>query len=173
MPAWCWRSGAQGGDALLPTVDARLPPRRDRARAGERRMGITEMTQRFWRPWQVVAAVTALLLAACAGRVADLHAESVATPAATSAEEAVRSAVEATGAVYAGDCATTRSPDDIGKVCAKLIGSRGAMHAYLIGRTFSEFSTWVFVEETPAGWRVVGTAPLDFHAPALDIPWPR
>ncbi len=132
-----------------------------------------EMARRFWRPWQVVAALTALLLAACAGRAADLHAESVAAPAAASAEEAVRSAVEASGAAYAGDCAATRSPDDIGKVCAKLIGSRGALRAYLIGRTFSEFTTWVFVEETSSGWQVVGTAPLDFHAPTLDIPWPR
>jgi len=131
------------------------------------------MVQRFWRPWQFVTALTALLLAACAGQAADLHAEGAVPPAAVSAEEAVRSAVEATGAVYAGDCATTRSTDDIGKVCAKLIGSRGAMRAYLIGRTFSEFSTWVFVEETPAGWQVVGTAPLDFHAPTLNIPWPR
>jgi hypothetical protein len=134
---------------------------------------MNEMARRFWRPWQVVAALTALLLAACAGRAADLHAESAASPAATSADEAVRAAVEATGAIYAGDCAATRSPDDIGKVCARLIGSRGAMRAYLIGRTFSEFSTWVFVEETPAGWQVVGTAPLNFHAPQLEIPWPR
>lgn len=128
---------------------------------------------RFWRPWQVLVALAALLLAACAGRAADLHAESAATPAAASAAEAVRAAVEATGAVYAGDCATTRSPEDIGKVCAKFVEGRGAMRAYLVGRTFSEFSTWVFVEETPAGWRLVGTAPLDFHAPTLSIPWPR
>jgi hypothetical protein len=45
--------------------------------------------------------------------------------------------------------------------------------AYLTGRTFSEYSTWVFVSRTPAGWSVAGTAPLDFFATEEVIPWPE
>ena len=77
------------------------------------------------------------------------------------------------GMVYAGDCAATRSPDDIGKICSKLVDERGTLRAYLIGRTFSEFSTWVFVEQSATGWSVVGTSPLDFFAAAVAIPWPN
>ncbi len=92
---------------------------------------------------------------------------------ATSPDEAVRLAVERQGETYAGDCAATISPRDAGKICSKLVETRGDQRAYLTGRTFSEFSTWVFVEESAAGWRVAGTAALDFFAESLVIPWPN
>lgn len=88
-------------------------------------------------------------------------------------EDIVRLVVESRGGVYAGDCAATRSPEDVGKICSKLIAERSGLRAYLVGRTFSEFSTWVFVEQTPAGWQPAGTAPLDFFATQIAIPWPR
>lgn len=81
--------------------------------------------------------------------------------------------VLSTGSQYAGPCDQTRSPDDIGKVCSKLIEQRGALRAYLIGRTFSEFSTWVFVTPRDAGWAVLGTEDLDFHDLTGSIPWPN
>ena len=74
--------------------------------------------------------------------------------------------------MYAGDCSATVSPRDIGKTCSKLGDERGDLRAYLIGRTFSEFSRWVFVRRDRDGWRTAGTAPLDFFAPSLDVPWP-
>jgi hypothetical protein len=88
-------------------------------------------------------------------------------------EGAVAAFIQAQGAVYAGPCEQTRSPQDIGKVCSRLIDERGQMQAYLIGRTFSEFSTWVFVAPTSSGWTVIAISPLDFHDTSLTIPWPR
>ena len=87
-------------------------------------------------------------------------------------ETVVCQTVVANGAVYAGDCAATRSPEDVGKVCSRFVAQRGSLRAYLTGRTFSEFSLWVFVERTRAGWLPAGSAPLDFAAPDLEIPWP-
>ncbi|MBI2759798.1 MAG: hypothetical protein HYX51_00020 [Chloroflexi bacterium] len=120
------------------------------------------------------AALLALLAIACAGDSAKISAEAAPPAAVTaaSADEVVRQAVEFTGMAYAGDCAATQSPRDIGKVCSKLIGERDGMRAYLTGRTFSEFSTWVFVEQTSAGWQLAGTTPLDFFAVTETIPWP-
>ncbi len=118
--------------------------------------------------------VLALLLVACSAGSGSIRAQDAsATTAAATAEEAVRQAVERDGAVYAGDCASTRSPQDVGKICSKFVDERNDMRAYLAGRTFSEFSRWVFVEQIPAGWQVAGVAPLDFFAQSLDIPWPR
>ena len=91
---------------------------------------------------------------------------------AVSPEEAVRAAVEADGDTYAGDCEQTVSPRDLGKVCSRLVAERAGTQAYLVGRTFGEFSRWVFVAPVaPEGWQVVGATPLDFFAPP-DPPWP-
>jgi hypothetical protein len=90
-----------------------------------------------------------------------------------SPEGAVCAVVQAGDSVYAGDCAATESPRDIGKVCSKYIAQRGSLRAYLIGRTFSEFSSWVFVEQKRDGWVAVATTPLDFAAPSLIVPWPE
>jgi hypothetical protein len=119
------------------------------------------------------AALLALAAVACAGASPSLQADSVEqTPAAVSADQAVAQYVEGTGADYAGDCASTRSPQDVGKVCSKFIEERAGVRAYLIGRTFSEFSTWVFVEQTTAGWTVKAVTPLDFFDTSGTIPWP-
>jgi hypothetical protein len=92
---------------------------------------------------------------------------------ADSPQAAIAHLVEARGERYAGLCETTRSPDDIGKVCSRLIEDRGAIEAHLIGRTFSEFSTWVFLSERDSGWSVVATEPLDFLDSTGTVPWPR
>jgi hypothetical protein len=93
--------------------------------------------------------------------------------ASPTAEGAVAAFVQTQGAAYAGPCEQTRSPQDIGKVCSRLIEERGQTRAYLIGRTFSEFSTWVFIRPTSNGWTVVTAAPLDFHDTTGAVPWPR
>jgi len=92
--------------------------------------------------------------------------------AAVSPEAAVAAFVQSGGGAYAGDCATTRAPEDIGTLCSRRMGARDHMTAYLVGRTFSEFSTWVFVQGDSAGWSVAGSAPLDFHDLSMTIPWP-
>jgi hypothetical protein len=109
-----------------------------------------------------------LVLQACARDGSASAAAAAATP-----EEAIAQLVQSSGDHYAGLCEQTSSPEDIGKVCSRPIESRGDLHAHLIGRTFSEFSTWVFLEHQSDGWTVVETEPLDFHDLTGTIPWPR
>jgi len=113
-------------------------------------------------PWLLVAA----LFAAAAA----MHARTAL--AAPSAEDTVRLAVEARGDEYAGDCARTEAPRDIGRVCSRLVDERGGRQAFLVGRTFSEFNRWLFLEETRGGWRLVDEAPLDLADDTGDVPWP-
>src|SRR5215208_2233866 len=94
-------------------------------------------------------------------------------PATATAEEALAAFVVLGGGVFAGPCAQTRSPDDIGKLCAAFVDERDHLRAYLLGRTFSEFTTWVFLDEDGSGWTVLASAPLDFHDTTMAIPWPR
>ncbi len=115
-----------------------------------------------YAPWLIVIA----LLAAAAA----LHARTAL--AATSPEQALRAAIEAQGQQYAGDCASTVSPRDIGKVCSRPVGEQNGTRAYLAGRTFSEFSRWLFVAPDAGQWRVVSEAQLRFDATSPEIPWP-
>ena len=109
-----------------------------------------------------------VLLQGCTGGGdADASSATAATP-----QDAVAVFVQARGDRFAGACESTRSPEDIGKVCARLIDGRDGLQAYLIGRTFSEFSTWVFVGQQDGGWAVAATTPLDFHDMTMTIPWP-
>src|SRR3712207_5851973 len=101
-----------------------------------------------------------LALHACAR---DGNASASTAAAAATPEEAIAQLVQGRGDRYAGLCEQTRSPEDIGKVCSRLIERRGALQAHLIGRTFSEFSTWVFLDEQAGGWTVIASEPLDFH----------
>lgn len=102
-----------------------------------------------------------------------LHgAGTAATAPATTPAVAVAHLVQDTGATYAGDCATTQFPDDAGKICSRFIAAQGNLRAYWLGRTFSEFSMWAFVEQGASGWEPVGTVPLDPQATGADVPWP-
>ena len=87
-------------------------------------------------------------------------------------EAAVQEAVITGNAVYAGDCAATSSPANLGQVCSRFIGQRAATRAYLAGRTFSEFDTWVFVRQTASGWVPAGMRPADDMASPANVPWP-
>src|SRR5687767_5972786 len=86
-------------------------------------------------------------------------------------DSAVQSAIEVRGERYAGDCAATVSPRDLGQVCSKLVQDRGDARAYLVGRTFSEFQRWIFVARDGTGWRVLAEPTLNFDAASLDVPW--
>lgn len=113
-------------------------------------------------PWLLVVAVMMAALA--------LHAHTAA--AAESPEAALRTAIEARGERFGGDCAQTVSPGDIGKVCFRMVEERGAMRAYLVGRTFSEFNSWVFLAQSHSDWLVMAQTPLDFENDSPEIPWP-
>lgn len=126
-------------------------------------------------PWlfvTVVIAITAAVASAGSGRHGFGPVLAAAEGARPDPESAVRQIIEATGAAYAGDCGSTRSPDDAGKICSRFVEQLADVRAYLIGRTFSEFSRWVFVEHTPDGWRDAGAAELDFFVERLQPPWP-
>ena len=118
-------------------------------------------------------AAASLLALGCAEPESTVAAEPVAVAAAASPAQAVSTFIEADGGAFAGPCEETVSPRDIGKVCARFVEERDGVRAYLIGRTFSEFSTWVFVRQGSAGWSLAGSAPLDFHDMTMTIPWPR
>ncbi len=122
---------------------------------------------------QFKAAAILWALVIGASMAAAVHADDAArlTTVASSAEDAVRSAVNAEGDVYAGDCTATISPRDSGKVCSRLIIEKDGARAYLAGRTFSEFSRWIFVTPVGDAWRVAGVAQLDFFGPP-EPPWP-
>jgi hypothetical protein len=87
-------------------------------------------------------------------------------------EQALRDGAESGGAVYAGDCSHTRSPEDLGKTCTKLYEERGTVRAYLVGQTFSEFRRWLFLQNGPDGWVIIATAPMDTRASPIVVPWP-
>lgn len=118
--------------------------------------------------WWVALAALVLPVAAVAGLALPASALSAQSP-----EGAIAAVVQADGRQYAGLCEQTRSPEDIGKVCSKLIDQRNGVQAHLIGRTFSEFASWVFVAPRDGGWTVAATAPLDFHDVSGAVPWPR
>jgi hypothetical protein len=87
-------------------------------------------------------------------------------------EQALRAGAESGGSAYAGDCSHARPPQDYGKTCTKLYEERGSLRAYMVGQTFSEFRRWIFVENDPGGWVVIATAPMDFRASPIVVPWP-
>lgn len=119
----------------------------------------------------ILLGIGALVVSGCS--VTGSQAAESLSIAPASAAETVAAYVNASGAAYAGACEDTVSPRDIGKVCSRFIEQRGSVRAYLTGRTFSEFNTWVFVAQTSAGWEVRGTAPLDFQDMTMTIPWPN
>jgi hypothetical protein len=128
--------------------------------------------QRMRRTLAAMTAAMAILLMAAGTQVSPVTAESLPSqPITESPEAAVRAAVETAGEVYAGDCASTISPRDAGKVCSRLVAEKDGARAYLTGRTFSEFSHWVFVAPVDGGWTVTGTAALDFFGTPTP-PWP-
>jgi hypothetical protein len=75
---------------------------------------------------------------------------------------------------FAGPCDATQSPRDVGRLCGRFVAERApdGMEAYLIGRTFSEFTTWVFLAVRGGSWLVVVDVALDDAGPTLTIPWP-
>ena len=127
-------------------------------------------------PWWLAAGLLLSLALLAIGDVNRLAAQAppALRPVAGTAEEAVGQVVTAQGGRYAGDCATTRAPQDVGLVCSRFVAERAGQRAYLMGRTFSEFTTWAFVRRQPTGWQVVTTAPLAFTETTGTgaIPWP-
>jgi hypothetical protein len=117
--------------------------------------------------WVAGALAIGLCLAAVSAALADGGVQQ-AFP--LQAQAAVAAAVESSGDTYAGDCAETQSPRDLGGVCSKFVDSQNGVLAFETGMTFSEFTHWVFVTQADSGWQVVASVPLDDSSAA--IPWP-
>lgn len=136
------------------------------------------LTPTAWWPAAIVIVFAVLALFGSASDAAPSStslplAERDAAPHAAATPEAVVAAVvTARGEHYAGDCATTRSPQDIGALCSRLVAERDGMRAYLLGRTFSEFGWWLFIAQEGAAWHAMSTAPLDVLDLSGTIPWP-
>jgi hypothetical protein len=87
-------------------------------------------------------------------------------------EAAIGEAVQRSGGgSYAGDCSAT-TPDERGQVCSKHVADQGAIGAYLVGLAFSEYTQWVFVQQTPSGWVPLSGAAFDHSAMSVAVPWP-
>lgn len=74
----------------------------------------------------------------------------------------------ARGNVYAGECEDTELPGDVGKFCSTRCIDRVDQKIYGVGRTFSEYTTWLLVERRAGGWLVVATAK---HEGTTPPPW--
>jgi len=88
-----------------------------------------------------------------------------------SADAAVQEAVQAGGEAYAGDCGSA-TPASIGQECSKYVAASGVIRAYMVGLSFSEFTNWVFVEQTQAGWIPISSAAYDDSSGLPAVPWP-
>jgi len=121
-----------------------------------------------WGVWSLTLAIA--LLAGVMPVAGVLAGGAVQEAAPAQAQAAVAAAVQATGAVYAGGCATTQAPRDIGAVCSKFVGSQNGVYAFETGATFSEYTRWIFVEQSGSSWQVIANLPLDDTSSA--IPWP-
>jgi Bacterial SH3 domain len=74
---------------------------------------------------------------------------------------------------YVGECEAAQLPDDQGKLCTSFRGDRGPMKAYIAGPAFTEFTSWIFVEQRAGQWQVVGEFPIRPQATDVTgIPWP-
>jgi hypothetical protein len=131
----------------------------------------------------LTAAASALLLAACFkdGESSKPGVTAVtptpggpATPATGSPEEALGTyARQNLQLEYVGDCEAAQLPGDQGKLCTSFRGDRGPMKAYVAGPAFTEFTTWIFVEQKAGQWQVVGEFPIRPQAADVPgIPWP-
>jgi hypothetical protein len=116
--------------------------------------------------------IAAILLTVIALGLTCGHAFAQSSSGGQTLEQALRDGAESGGSAYAGDCSHARPPADYGKTCTKLYEERGSVRAYMVGQTFSEFRRWLFVENNPDGWVVVGTAPMEFRASPIVVPWP-
>jgi hypothetical protein len=74
---------------------------------------------------------------------------------------------------YVGDCQSAQMNRDEGKLCTVFRGDRGPAKAYVAGPAFSEFNTWIFVEQKAGQWQVIGEFPMNPQAADVPgIPWP-
>lgn len=75
------------------------------------------------------------------------------------------------GAPYAGDCEATVLEEDAGAWCTTLEEDRGTTRIYGAGPTFSEYTTWLLLEQGPGGWAVVDTASQGELGDLQPPPW--
>ena len=83
---------------------------------------------------------------------------------ATTPDDAVREWMAKQGHAFAGACATTRPGTHVGEKCSTLYADRGQRKIYKVGMTFSEYDTWLLVEQSGVSWQVVDTAKFTHNA---------
>jgi hypothetical protein len=129
----------------------------------------------------VVAVLLALLsaevVAGCGSsdRLSQPSSNSTASTATTvlgrTAEEAIAAYLRSSGHEYAGDCGDTNLTDDAGKYCSVMHEDRGATRIYETGPTFSEFDTWLLLQQHADGWSVVDSAVAGTPDAPKPPPW--
>ena len=90
---------------------------------------------------------------------ASIPASTATTVLQRTAEETIAAYLRSSGHEYAGDCRDTNLTEDAGKYCSVMHEDRGATRIYETGPTFSEFDTWLLLQQP----RMVGpssTQPL-------------
>jgi hypothetical protein len=127
-----------------------------------------------------VAVLIALILVfACGGRDDDGRPQPTPVPTETAAggdeaQQALGRYVQTTlQRQFVPECARADAAQDVGKICAAFRGERGLQRAYVIGNTFSEFHTWVILEDRQGQWAVVSARPITPDTAANPgVPWP-
>ena len=138
------------------------------------------------RAGNVAAAVatvwaTAVLVVGC-GLVGDDDSQGTASTPASEAtgtpavppEEALRLYVQRRlNQGFVAECDAARRPDDVGKQCARLRGTRDGMRAYELGPTFGEYTRFIILEQVGDSWTILHLERRDPNSPpAPGIPWP-
>lgn len=74
---------------------------------------------------------------------------------------------------FAGNCDKAEHPDDVGKQCARLRGTRNGLLAYEVGPTFAEYIMLIILQPTADGWTIAHLENRDPNLPPVPgIPWP-
>ena len=143
------------------------------------------MSRRAGKPASV-AATAALLCAAgllvigCGLVGGDDDGQGGATPANTTAtpsvppEEALRLYVQRRlSQGFVAECDEARRPEDVGKQCARLRGTRDGLVAYELGPTFGEYTRLIILEQAGDTWTIVHLERRNpDEPPVAGIPWP-
>jgi len=137
-----------------------------------------------WKPVHLAAAVTVLWAAAGLAIACGLvggddtgdgtpAAEPTTTPA-VPPEEALRLYVQRRlSQGFVAECDEARRPDDVGKQCARLRGTRDGLRAYELGPAFGEYTRLIILEQVGDTWTIVHLEGRDpGQPPVLGVPWP-
>lgn len=96
-------------------------------------------------------------------------ASATSTTVATRPEDAIVAYLRP-GVRYIGSCDGADATTDVGAYCSRLLDDQVTTRVYAIGLTFSEFDTFLRVDQVAGGWVVGATAPID-QTTGMQSPW--